>query len=145
MIQTPTDPALEALGRSIQMAIAPVFLLSGVAAFLNVLNSRLLRVVDRTRALFDFAEEDAEAAREMVLLLKRRHAINRAITLCTVCALLICFVIVLMFLGIVVHASVVYAVSVLFIMSMVALIIALMYFLHEVHMAVRFFRRRPLR
>ena len=99
-------------------------------------------VVNGARHEADLA---AEAAREMVLLLQRRHAINRAITLCTICALLICFVIVLMFLGIVVHASVVYAVSVLFIMSMIALIIALMYFLHEVHMAVRFFRRRPLR
>ena len=35
----------------IQIAIAPVFLLAGIGAFLNVMTNRLGRVVDRWRSL----------------------------------------------------------------------------------------------
>lgn len=134
-----------AIGRSIQMALVPVFLLSGVAGFLAVLNSRLLRVVDRTRDLEARAEPTEEEQREIPTLVRRRLAINRAITLCTLCALFICIVIVLMFLGIIVSVGVTFAVVSLFVASMGALIGALLFFLREVNLAVRHFRGTELR
>jgi hypothetical protein len=48
MDATPTDIAL--IAHSIQLSVAPVFLLSGVGVLLGVLTNRLARVVDRARA-----------------------------------------------------------------------------------------------
>ena len=136
-MQVAADVTINALSHSIQLAIAPVFLLTGVAGFLNVLNARLVRVVDRTRVL-ETSDGDSP---EMPVLLRRRHAINRAITLCTLCAVLICVVIVLMFLGIVIDIELAQAVAFLFIAAMAALITGLLHFLREVQLAVRFIRR----
>jgi len=140
-MQLQIDATLNDLGRLIQMAIAPVFLLSGVASFLNVLNARLARVIDRTRVLDEIATTDELDTAELVVLARRRHWINRAITLCTTCALLTSLVIVLMFLGILVHFEIPKVVAFLFIAAMLALIIGLLCFLREVNMAVRYFRK----
>lgn len=141
-MQIGADAALSELAQSIQLAITPVFLLSGVAVFLGVLNTRLTRVIDRTRVLEsrERTPDDADSA-EMVVLMDRRHWINRAITLCTLCALLVCFVVAIMFLGTVVDFNVAKFVAFLFIASMMTLIVGLLCFLREVHMAVRYFRR----
>ena len=42
---------ITSIAHVIQLAVAPVFLLSGIAALLNVLNTRLSRIVDRARQL----------------------------------------------------------------------------------------------
>lgn len=139
-MQVPVEGSITELGRSIQMAIAPVFLLSGVAAFLNVLHARLLRVIDRTRFLEGIETNDS-IEHELDILVQRRHWINRSITLCTLCALLICFVVSLLFVGAVIHFELTKLVVGLFIAAMAALIGALLSFLREVHMAVRHFRR----
>lgn len=49
----PATESLSPLTEAIQLAIAPVFLLTGVAGMLNALGSRLARVIDRGRALED--------------------------------------------------------------------------------------------
>jgi hypothetical protein len=144
-MQVVVDRDVTALGAAIQMAIAPVFLLSGVAAFLGVLNARLVRVIDRTRLIEMHMPLDDDDVAELRILMRRRRYINRSITFSTACALLVAFVIMLMFLGIVVHFAVVKIVVFLFIASMIALIAALLSFLREVNLAVRFFRQEPVR
>ena len=135
---------LSVLAQTIQLALAPVFLLSGIAAFLNVLNSRLLRVVDRTRAL-ETVETDPEneqaRQRELSVLMRRRHIMNRAVALCTLCAVLIAGIVALMFVGTMVRFPVAGIVAYTFIIAMVALIAGLVSFLWEVQLAVRYFRR----
>ena len=143
LLQIVADPEVTVLATAIQMSIAPAFLLSGVAAFLAVLNSRLARVIDRTRMIEPLTLED-EDINELRILMRRRKYINRAITLSTACALLVALVIALMFLGIVVHFAVVKIVVSLFIAAMLALIGALLMFLREVHLAVRYFRREVI-
>jgi len=44
-------PAISSIAQTIQLAIAPVFLLAGIGSILNVLAGRLARVVDRSRVL----------------------------------------------------------------------------------------------
>ena len=139
-MQIQSTTSISILAQSIQLAIAPVFLLSGVAAFLNVLHARLLRVIDRTRFL-EGMDGDAGAERELNVLFVRRHWINRSITFCTLCALLICFVVVLLFVGALIDFQLVKLVAGLFIAAMLALIVALLSFLREVRMAVRYFRK----
>lgn len=144
-VQLAAVPELSALGAAIQMAIAPVFLLSGVAAFLSVLNTRLIRVIDRTRLIeTHFPQEDDDIA-ELRTLMRRRRYLNRSITFSTACALLVAFVIMVMFLGIVMHFPVVKVVVFLFVTAMFALIAALLSFLREVNLAVRFFRKETRR
>ena len=145
MIQVVVDRDVAALGAAIQMAIAPVFLLSGVAAFLSVLNTRLIRVIDRTRLIEVHHPQEEDDVAELRILMRRRRYLNRAITLSTACALLVALVIVLMFLGIVVHFGVVKIVVFMFIAAMLALILALLSFLREVNLAVRFFRKETRR
>ena len=145
MFQVTVDREVAALGAAIQMAIAPVFLLSGVAAFLGVLNTRLMRVIDRTRLIEVHHPQDEDDVAELRILMRRRRYLNRAITLSTGCALLVAFIIMLMFLGIVVHFAVVKIVVFLFIAAMLGLIASLLSFLREVNLAVRFFRKETRR
>ncbi len=46
-----TDPAIEAAAHVVQLALTPVFLLSGVAALFNVFSTRLGRVSDQADKL----------------------------------------------------------------------------------------------
>lgn len=145
-MQFSSDAALSELAQSIQLAITPVFLLSGVAVFLTLLNARLTRVIDRVRVLENREEapEDTDAA-ELEVLARRRRWINRAITLCTLCALLVSFVVALMFLGTIVHIrAVVHIVAILFVTAMLGLIFGLLCFLREIQLAVRYFRHSSL-
>ncbi len=132
----------------IQLAIAPVFLLAGIGAFLNVMTNRLGRVIDRWRvveaALLDAAgtERDAQVA-ELAAIDQRMIRINRAVTLSTLSALLICLVIVTLFSGQLAGVDVSSAVAALFILSMGVLVLALVYFLGEISVATRTLRVPP--
>jgi len=124
----------------IQLAIAPVFLLSGVGAILAVLINRLGRIVDRYRTLESSKprEEPGTAAVadiEMVILSRRARLIHWAISLCTVGALFICIVIAMLFVGSMLHVGVSQAIAVMFVAAMLALIAGLLSFLREITLA----------
>ncbi len=138
------------VAHSIQLAVAPVFLLSGIGVFLGVLTSRLARVVDRARPL---QEELASAAphlhgdlrERLVWLAKRGRLINLAITLSTVAALLVAIVVGALFASTFefVQFSLALPVATLFILSMASLVGALVAFLIEVQIATRTIRIGP--
>ncbi len=121
----------------IQQAVAPVFLLTGVGAILGVLSTRLARVIDRFRILDNMAGEDqrAEHAAEMATLIRRSRWIHWAISLCTLCALLICVVIAALFIGSESGKDPSGTISVFFIAAMLALISGLLCFLREIALA----------
>jgi hypothetical protein len=124
----------------IQLAIAPVFLLSGVGAILAVLINRLGRIVDRYRALENCKpKEETDAAAvadiEMVILSRRARLIHWAISLCTVGALFICIVIAMLFVGSMLHVGVSQAIALMFVAAMFALIAGLLSFLREITLA----------
>jgi hypothetical protein len=134
------DIAISTIAHSIQLAVAPVFLLTGIGAILNVLASRLSRIVDRARLLETRMPRAPKARRaaidaELSHLARRRYYVNWAITLCTTCALLICVVIVALFSGTFLNWDVTRAIGMLFIVAMLALIGALFSFLREIYLA----------
>jgi Protein of unknown function (DUF2721) len=142
-------PAVLDVAHVIQQAVAPVFLLSGVAAMLNVLTSRLGRVIDRARQ-FEREYHDLPAGYErhdmrdrLAALSRRSRLINLAITLCTVCALLICLVIVTLFLSALLKVSGARWIAGLFILAMLALIGGLLAFLQEIFIATASVRIDP--
>ena len=85
----------------IQSAIAPVFLLTGVASTLGVLTNRLSRIVDRARVLEEqLAGHPGEAPQlhgDLAVLARRAKNINIAISLATIAALLVALVVVTLF------------------------------------------------
>ena len=88
----------------IQSAVAPVFLLAGIGAFLNVCVQRLARIVDRSRMLepkllVSRGKEHDRIIAELHLLDRRIQVVNGAILLSVSAAVLICLVVVLLFAG----------------------------------------------
>ena len=117
-----------------------MFLLTGVGAILGVLVNRLGRVVDRFRVL-ERSLPDADAGGKaghqaaMATLSRRSRMIHWAISLCTICALLVCIVIGALFVGSVAAIDLSIAVASLFIAAMLALIAGLLCFLREISLA----------
>jgi len=120
----------------IQQAVAPVFLLTGVGAILNVLSGRLGRVIDRFRVLENISDgEQSTYAIEIANLLRRSRWIHWAISLCTVCALFICIVIAGLFIGSELGKDPSGMVAAFFIAAMLALTAGLLCFVREIALA----------
>lgn len=133
----------------IQLAIAPVFLLTGVGTNLMVLTNRLARIIDRSRVLEDRLVSAGEADQaeyriELQALYGRAHLINRAITLSTTCALLICLVIAALFLGDALNLALAKFIAALFVLGMLSLIGSFFFLLREIFVATRTFSIRVL-
>jgi hypothetical protein len=124
----------------IQLAVAPVFLLTGIGAILSVLVNRLGRVVDRFRALEKLPPTSTDAAltsarTEMAVLEHRARMVHWAIGFCTGSALLVCIVIGTMFVGSVTGIQTPVIIATLFIVAMLALVVGLLCFLREIALA----------
>jgi Protein of unknown function (DUF2721) len=127
--------------RVIQLAVAPVFLLTAIGTILGALNVRLGRVVDRRRVvqerLHSLNEEMAKEARvELALLARRSRLIYHAIFAAVTAALLVCLVVASAFVGALLTVELARLVAVLFVLAMGALIICLAIFLREIFVAV---------
>ena len=135
------------VAHAIQLAVAPVFLLNGIGAILSVLTGRLSRIIDRSRVLHNRRLAATEGLHdidfELQIHAKRAWNINWAISLSTVCALLVCLVIALLFLEEIVSAHVELPVALLFVAAMACLILALLFFLREIYLATARFRVGP--
>jgi len=134
------DTSITTIAHAIQLAVAPVFLLTGIGAVLAVLTNRLGRVIDRGRTLqgqllSDVEPDEADIHRQLAILSRRARLINWAISLCTACALLICAVIAVLFLGSFVPIDMSVPIALLFITAMSALFVGLVFFLREVYLA----------
>jgi hypothetical protein len=138
------------MSRAIQLALGPVFLLTGIAGMLNVMSGRLSRIIDRGRALTEKADviatyDESEIRTELLMLERRRHITSRAINMITIAALLVCLVIVTLFLEAMFFLHLNLLIGVLFILATFCLVIGLAYFLREVHMASKTVRIRGVR
>ncbi len=141
----PDESQITAIAHVIQLAVAPVFLLSGIAAMLNVLTSRLARIVDRARVLeaqFPTAAPGRLDGLRTSLrrIAKRARLVSWGISLCTVSAILISSVVVVLFVGTLLNFHVRVAIAVLFIGAMLALTAGLVCFLREIYLSTRYLR-----
>lgn len=131
------------LAQVIQIVVAPIFMLTGIAGFLNVMSGRLGRIVDRARIMerrvhtiknVDYLEQ---SEKELKNLWRRIILINRSIGLCTACALFVCGVVVLLFLGDLLLFDFSQTIVALFVIALFLLIFALLTFLKEVQLATK--------
>lgn len=140
-----TEASIPSIAHIIQLSIAPVFLLAGLGGILNVVATRLARVVDRVRSLERHlptadAELQAIELRELAILDRRMGLCHWSIALCTVSALLICVVIIVLFVADLASINFAIPVSLLFIGAMTSVTLGLLLFLFEVTIATRFVR-----
>jgi hypothetical protein len=134
-------PALSDIGHVIQLAIAPVFLLTAIGTVLNVLAGRLGRAVDRRRALVAALPRleagVADVARQEVAFEVRRiQLIYIAISMAVTSGLLVCILICLAFVDALLSVNLGKMIALLFILSMVALIGSLTVFLREIALSI---------
>lgn len=137
----------DAVAQVVQVAIAPVFLLAGIGAFLNVCVGRLARIVDRARSLEPklYASRGPEHDRiidELHILDRRIKIVNAAIFLSVSAAVLICVVVILLFAGGLLSLHVGTAIALLFIAAMTATALGFAVFLHETRIGTRAVRVR---
>ena len=127
--------------RLIQLAIAPVFLLTAVGTIIGVLSNRLGRAVDRSRSLEDrlrqLQPEGQKAARQELELLSRRvRLVYASMTLAVICALFVGLLIAVAFVDAFIAIDLSKFIGLLFIGAMTSFIVALMVFLREIFLAV---------
>ena len=138
---------VDSIAHNIQLALGPVFLLTGIGSILNVLTTRLGRVIDRARKIeAEIAGYDPAAARrasvELGMLGRRTTAAHWAIGLCTCAALIVCVVIAILFVDNFTPFSANLVVAGLFVVAMALLIAGLILFLIEVQVAMKSVRIR---
>lgn len=142
------DQDLTTIVHVIQLAIAPVFLLTGIGSLLAVMANRLARIIDRARFVehawngMDQAAQD-EAKLEFASLKHRVTFTSWAINLCALSALLVCTLIATLFIDAIVGINLRWLVAGLFILAMVILSGGILCFLREVHVATHTLRIGP--
>lgn len=131
----------------VRLALAPVFLLSGIGAFLNVCAARLSRIVDRSRdiepmLLASRGEEHDRWLAELGILDRRMHLVSWATALSVLSALLTCLVVALLFAATLTRTQFGTAIALLFIASMVTIGTGFAVFLLETRLGARQVRVR---
>jgi MFS family permease len=131
----------------IQLAVAPIFLLAGIGAFLNVCAGRLARIIDRAREIEPMilnsrGDEHDRWLREIRVLDQRMALVSQAIFFSVLAAVLTCLVVILLFTASLTNAQFGTAVALLFIASMVAIGFGFAIFLFETRLGSRAVRIR---
>ena len=141
-----TDSATQ-VAQIIQLAVAPVFLLAGIGAFLNTCTGRLARIVDRARVieprlLESTGAEHDRLVEEIRVVDRRMRLVSWAISMSVASAVLVCAVVVLLFAATLTDLHAGTAIALLFIAAMVTLALGFFIFLVETRIAARAIRVR---
>ncbi len=132
--------ALDAISHSIQLAVAPVFMLTAIAAMIGSLATRLARIIDRARTIEEKLDTPdnphEEHYREELGRLRRRGLIvNTSMTLLTLAGTLIGATILALFLGETVSSQTRGLVPWTFLSGVICFVFALLFFLFETFLA----------
>lgn len=128
----------------VQLSLAPVFLLAAIGAMLNVMNQRLIWIVDRVERL-ERREEEGRPSREvdeLPALHRRQHYAQVAINLATAAALVICVVVALLFVSPFIRPALGTIVAVAWVSAMALVFGSLFTFLRETRLATSSIRER---
>lgn len=136
---------MDMIGETIQLALAPVFVLVAIGNIMNLLSTRLGRVVDRSRQLqlrytkTEGAEHDL-VVNEIRMVDRRISLINRALLMMVLSGISIGLVVVLLFAQEFAGADVRWLVAGVFILGIALLMWALVLFLRETRVAAEALR-----
>ena len=151
-METLTQDTVNTVAELIQLSVAPVFLLAGVAGLLNVFTGRLSRIIDKLEKVDNYvanqktdelkqkAEEKLSERRRFLTM--RMQNTNYAIFFCTATGLLIAMVIVTMFLSALFDFKDSLFIASLFIVAMLSFIVSLILFLREIYYTTSFIKSK---
>jgi hypothetical protein len=145
----PLDAATVTHG--IQLAVAPVFLLTAVSGMIGAVAGRLARIIDRARAVEDRARAATDdqflqrARSELEELRLRGRLANGCIALLTTCAFLIGLTIIVLFLSETTAFQINRIAVGSFLLGVVCFLLALLCFLVETVVATRLLNFHMLR
>ena len=142
------DPHMPEIAGVIQLAIAPVFMLTAVGTVINALNIRLGRAVDRRRELEEGMAgmppaELPSAQEELATIARRIRFVYLSIVFAVISALFTALLIAGAFVGAFVRTDLSFTIAGMFVCAMVALIVCLLLFLREIFLAVSTPRHVP--
>ncbi len=143
------DPHIPEITNVIQLAVAPVFMLTAIGTILAALNIRLGRAVDRRRVLEDrmrdsaAAAADGDARSELAQIARRIRYVYRSIVFSVVSGIFICLLIAGAFIGAFVAVDLTRLVAALFVLAVASLTVSLLLFLREIFLAVSTPRHVP--
>ena len=134
-------PSVTELIPVLQIAVGPVILISGIGLLLLSMTNRLGRSIDRARALHQgLADqglaEQAKIQAQLQILARRAHRLRRAISLASLSILLAALLIISLFLAALFRWDVGGAISLLFVGCLVALIVSMLEFIHDVNQSL---------
>jgi hypothetical protein len=137
-----------AIASVIQLAVAPVFMLTAVGTIIGALSNRLGRAVDRRRVLENMlaalkGDEAASAHAELAVIAQRVRLVYLAILCAVFSALFICLLIAGAFVGAFVAVDLSGTLALLFVLGIFALVACLLVFLREIFIAVNTPRHVP--
>ncbi len=133
----------DTITHGIQLAVAPVFLLTAVSGMIGAVAGRLARIIDRARLVEDRAAVSgddaflASAAKELAELRLRGRLANGCIALLTTCGFLIGLTIILLFVGELTSFNSARWAVVGFLSGVLSFLLALLCFLAETYVSTR--------
>ncbi|MEO7655060.1 MAG: DUF2721 domain-containing protein [Sphingomicrobium sp.] len=147
MVQPADYIPITTVADTVRLALAPVFLLTAIGAFLNVCATRLSRIVDRSREIEPFlldsrGREHDRWLGELRILDRRMSMVSNAITFSVLSAVLTCLVVALLFAANFVTTRLGVSIALLFIAATVAIAIGFAIFLVETRLGARSVRVR---
>jgi hypothetical protein len=129
------------IAQTIQLALAPVFMLVAIGNIMNILSTRLGRVVDRSRHLQALHRETTGPGHDMVVLEirlvdSRIKLIGRALLLLVTSGVIIGLTVGLLFVEEIARVDLQRVGAATFFISVILLMVALMLFLYETRIAI---------
>ncbi len=136
-------PSSDTIVHLIQLSVAPVFLLAGVAGLLNVFTGRLTRIVDKLEKIEayiynkqkknkDYKPSERISSRRSFLIIRLKN-VNLAILFATITGLMVALVILSAFAATLFSFKSELVISISFMMAMFFLILSLILFLREIY------------
>jgi hypothetical protein len=127
---------------TLQLAVGPVILISGVGLLLLSMTNRFGRVIDRSRLLAAGHESASEAKRASILaqlriLARRARVLRTAIALASVSALLAAFLVITLFFTTWIRFDASILIAGQFTLCLLSLIVALLLFIRDINMSLK--------
>jgi hypothetical protein len=142
------EPHIPEITNVIQLAVAPVFMLTAVGTIIAALNVRLGRAVDRRRVLEQGLQvrsgaQNDDARAELAQIARRIRYVYLSIVFSVLSGLFVCLLIAGAFIGAFVAMDLARTVAAMFVLAMLCLIASLLLFLREIFLAVSTPRHVP--
>lgn len=126
---------------TLQAAVSPVVLISGVGLLILSMTNRLARVVDRSRHLGALRRESSgeackRANSQLQILVRRARLLQRAIFFATVCVLMAAILVIYLFLSAYLRSDAVLPGVILFVLCLTSLIVSVISFLQDINLSL---------